>query len=122
MARRFLSRRSITTEVEAAPRERLTHRIIEEALQICEQRGWPVLAITTQGYRWEYEGEQLQRLRSVFSDYGVRVIEMPTKRERPDLYYTVDPHWDATGHAWVADLVYQRLLADPRFDLAAEGP
>ncbi len=121
MARRFASRRATTTAGITARWERLTLRMLEEALGICDQHGWPVLAIVTQGSVWQYKEDQLQRLRAVFDGHGAPVIEIPSKREWSVLYYERDPHWNAGGHKRVADIVYERMLTDPRFGPLAGG-
>ena len=121
VAKRFASRDASPSPEEAARQERLTVRIIEEVLEICRQRGWPVIAMSTEADAWLYRDGQLDRLRAVFDSFGVPLIEMPSKRERPELYYVDDPHWPAEGHEWVADFLYERLLADPRFEADAKG-
>ena len=120
VARRFRRRDASAAPEEAARQERLTFRIIEEALEICRQRGWPVIAMSTEADAWVYRDGQLDRLRAVFDTFGVPLIQMPSKRERPELYYADDPHWHAGGHKWVADLLYEQLLADARFERPSE--
>jgi hypothetical protein len=36
---------------------------------------------------------------------------VPGKRERPDLYFEVDGHWNSAGHAFAAERVLERLRA-----------
>jgi hypothetical protein len=57
---------------EWGKRDRLTYRLVEEILLYCKQKSWPVTIVT------------------------------PNVTEQPDLFYTVDQHWNAKGHKHVA--------------------
>jgi lysophospholipase L1-like esterase len=94
---------------EPWPAEQLTLRLIREALQICREHGWPVLALTA-----DVAKPRLTWLRNLFADAGVPVVETPRKIERPDLYYVVDGHWNTAGHAFAAERILERL---PQFGL-----
>jgi hypothetical protein len=82
----------------------LTIRLIEEALTLCEGEGWPALALLV-----DLTPGHSQAVRAVFTARGVPVIRLPGKRERPDLYYRVDGHWNAAGHRFAADVVLEKL-------------
>lgn len=115
VAAKKVVRRSKATNTDPNRRDRLTYLIIEESLKICQQRRWPVAAITV-----EIEGDHLQRLQELFRRYNAPLIHVPYKHERPDLYFTFDRHWNVDGHSWVADAVHKHLLADPRFDATTD--
>lgn len=85
----------------------LTYRLLEEALRICRQHRWPVIGLTG-----DLEGERLARVGELFSSFAARVVEVPGKRERPDLYYAVDAHWNRAGHALAARLVLEALRTE----------
>jgi hypothetical protein len=82
----------------------LTLRIVEEAVLICAAHGWSMLAVLV--------GLPKARERVVadlFARHGVRVVVIPAKSERPDLYYAIDGHWHAAGHAFVAERLLEAL-------------
>ena len=84
--------------------DRLTVEIIKEVIRFCKQRNWPVLAIVV-----KYGADRLRPVEELLTKSGVASIVVPTKGERPDLYYPVDGHWNAKGHAVVADYVLAQL-------------
>jgi hypothetical protein len=49
------------------------------------------------------------QLAKIFTSYIISVIHIPSKKERPALYYKIDGHWNATGHAFVAAQVLKEL-------------
>ncbi len=87
----------------------LTLAILAEALDLCAAEGWPVLALTV-----STSSEMDAALATLFDDHGTPLIRVPSKRERPDLYFDVDAHWNAAGHLEVARLIH----AHPRFEEA----
>ena len=82
----------------------LTIRLIEEALALCEQEGWPVLALLA-----DLTPEHSEAVQTVFTNRGVSAIRIPGKQEHPDLYYKVDGHWNSAGHRFVANAVLREL-------------
>jgi len=82
----------------------LTMALIEEIFEIYKKEGWPVLTLTV-----GVEGSNMDRFERLFDKYHVPFIPIPSKQEQPDIYYQVDGHWNEKGHAYVADLVINRL-------------
>jgi lysophospholipase L1-like esterase len=78
--------------------DELTYRVLEAALSICQRHGWPVLAVLV-----EIDGPRLERLQALFRSRQVTIVQAPAKKVRPDLYYRVDGHWNASGHRHVAE-------------------
>jgi len=95
-------------ETEPSSAERLTFGIVEEVLKICETQKWPVLALNV-----GIQDNRLNKLSHILLKHNVHLIDAPAKAQRPDLYYKVDGHWNAQGHAFVADLILKELA---RFD------
>lgn len=97
---------ALAARKDAATRysEALTERLIAEALAICRARGYAALALLV-----GLEGERLQRVSGWFEANGSPVLAVPTKIERPELYFRFDGHWNADGHRYVADAIIARL-------------
>jgi len=87
-----------------APEDGLTIAIVEAAVLLCQENGWPVLALVI-----GFDGLRQAAVRDVFAKHGVDIIEMPGKKERPDLYYKIDGHWNEAGHVAAADRVLIEL-------------
>lgn len=82
----------------------LTEHLIAEAVSICQKNGYPVFAILV-----GLEGNRLDNVQNIFHSHNVPTLSIPTKAERPDLYYKIDGHWNSTGHAFVALAVFDQL-------------
>jgi hypothetical protein len=52
---------------------------------------------------------RLTGLEKFFRGYNIPTIVIPNKQERPDLYYKVDMHWNASGHQFVADRILEGI-------------
>jgi len=87
-------------------KDQLTFRLLEEVLTLCNNEGWPVLALIV-----DMNGERLTELERILWLHAVPIIKVPGQHERPDLYYPIDRHWKASGHAFVATLIVEHLLA-----------
>ena len=95
-----------SAEEEVGPHDQLTFRLLKEILTICGRERWPVLSVIV-GIR----GQRLAQLERLFRGFYVEMIVVPDKPTRPDLYYKVDGHWNASGHAFVAESILNWLLA-----------
>jgi hypothetical protein len=84
--------------------DHLTERLIAEAVSICQKKGYPVFAILV-----GLEGSRLSHIQAIFQTQQVPTLAIPTKTERPDLYYKIDGHWNRDGHAFVARAVFDQL-------------
>ena len=78
-------RKSQPRTTESKKADRLTYRLIEEALDTCRSANWPVLALEVGA-----EGAHLEALQSMFRRRGVSLIVVPERSARPDLYYQID--------------------------------
>lgn len=96
----------LTAKESLAYADRLTERLIVEALSNCQEKGYPVFAVLV-----GLQGERLGRLQAVFRTRQVPMLVAPSKVERPDLYYRIDGHWNPAGHAFVAGAMFDKLLA-----------
>ena len=78
--------------------------IVEEILIICRENGWDILAVIV-----DISGDRRTGLEKFFLARNVSTVVIPTKGERPDLYYRVDGHWNALGHRYTADRILEQL-------------
>ena len=86
--------------------DELTNRLVEEAISLCEARGWSILGILA-----GLSAPRVASMTRLFFRHKVPVVIFPAKIERPDLYYRIDGHWHAAGHAFVADRVLEAFDA-----------
>ncbi len=85
-------------------RDSLTYALVSNVLSTCRDLDLPTFLLTI-----EVDGNRKARLDSLAHAFNVPLITTPTKRERPDLYYATDGHWNARGHREVAQRVYDAL-------------
>ena len=100
-------------KVQLDPGERLTPRIVEAAVRECQRQGWPVILLSV-----GLEGPHRSAIRKVAEATQAPILELPSKVERPDLYFRIDGHWNVKGNADTAQRLLQklddlRLLAAP---------
>ena len=86
--------------------DQLTLRIVEEALSICAARGWRILGLLV-----GLPEARTAAVKALFARHSVPVVVIPAKNEQPDLYYKIDGHWNAGGHAFAASRVLEALDA-----------
>ncbi len=84
--------------------DRLTFELAGEILALLSARRWPALVITV-----GLSERRLATMQDICRRYGVDLIVVPSKEHAPHLYYQIDGHWNAQGHAHVADLVVALL-------------
>ena len=89
---------------ETSVAEMLQLRLLQEALRICKERGWPVLIILG-----GVPGRRQETLRNFFAKHNVPTVVIPDKEKRPDLYYKVDGHWNTAGHRFTADQILDAI-------------
>ncbi len=92
---------------------RLLIELESEIVSTARESGWPILVLLA-----GVDGDRLEMLKRFFAERGVPVILLPSKLERPDLYFEVDGHWNAEGHAFVAERVLDAII---EFDLTKTG-
>ncbi|HLE25555.1 MAG TPA: SGNH/GDSL hydrolase family protein [Thermodesulfobacteriota bacterium] len=101
---------NVSSGIDNGFEERLTFRLWQEVLEICKQNNWPVLAIIVY-----INGNRLTKLENLLKRYNVESLRVPEYEDRPDLYYKVDGHWNALGHAYVAELVVKSLTVSNKY-------
>jgi lysophospholipase L1-like esterase len=84
--------------------DRLTLRLVAEALRLCRAQGWPALLVLA-----DVSDPQARWLREIAAEEGTPVLAIPPKTERPDLYFGLDGHWTAQGQAFAAGEILARL-------------
>jgi len=87
--------------VQDSPADELTWEILKQAIKESRALGAQVVLLTA-----AVEEARVARAREL----GVRVIAIPLKRHKPELYYERDGHWNSRGHEYAAELVVEALL------------
>ena len=90
----------------------LTYRLVAETLDLCKNKQWRVVIIAI-----ETTGGRLERLQTICAKRDIPLLVTPTKRDRPDLYYAVDGHWNAAGHQFVRDMFMHLVDSDSLLSL-----
>ena len=95
----------------AGAHDELTYALTEACLRVCAQNGWPVIAI---GAQMRESDERIHRLAALCAAYESEFIIIPASKSLPDLYFPPpNGHWNAGGHALVAERLRTRLEAHP---------
>lgn len=94
--------------------DELTLRIVQEAISICSSQGWSMLGLLV-----GIPAAREAALKDLFARQGIPLITVPGKAQRPDLYYEIDGHWRAPGHAYAAERV---LMALTTLDIGSRQP
>ncbi|MBL8329214.1 MAG: hypothetical protein JNJ71_10210 [Rubrivivax sp.] len=95
---------SAPAKTQLEPGDPLTLRIIEAALQRCRSQGWPVVLLSV-----GLPGPQKAAIRQLAEASQTPIIELPSKDERPELYFKIDGHWNAQGNADTARQLMARI-------------
>lgn len=95
-----------TSATEAAA---LTYALIEESLRWIERHDFRAVGLSI-----ELRGEELDKLHRLFARYEIDLLRIPSKSERPDLYFKVDGHWNEAGHRYAAETLFEHLAEHPR--------
>ncbi|MCC6395929.1 MAG: SGNH/GDSL hydrolase family protein [Bacteroidetes bacterium] len=93
----------------SAVNDTLTYALLDSIFSLCEAFSLPALVLAI-----EVGKERLPLLREVAGRHGIDVVIAPSKWDHPELYYHVDGHWNAAGHAYVARVLQpfvERLAA-----------
>ena len=78
----------------------LTYALLDSVFSLCEAFSLPALVLAI-----EVGKERLPHLREIAARHEIDVVVAPSKWQYPELYYHVDGHWNAAGHAAVARLL-----------------
>ncbi|MEQ9407217.1 MAG: SGNH/GDSL hydrolase family protein [Fuerstiella sp.] len=90
---------------EISQPEKLFLALIERSIELCRERGWPVLLVAV-----DFTPPRMEMLQSLARRHRVPVIAIPKKSQRPDLYFRVDGHLNSAGHKFVAAQVAAEVL------------
>jgi len=98
---------------EIARENALALALLRACLEECRVLGVPVI--------WMQVGlddDRLAAVRSEFDAFAAIELDVPSIKDRPDLYQDKDPHWNDAGHRFVGEgilrLIDERGLLAPR--------
>ncbi len=80
-------------------------RLFNETLDLCEEQNREVIALLVIGVN----GQRLDDLEEIAAARGISIVQVPDKAERPDLYFEIDGHWNAAGHAVAAEKLLEKI-------------
>lgn len=93
-----------------ATADSLTYALLREVFTETRKRDLPAVLLLV-----EVDTLRAAAIGDLARAFGIPVLRAPSKRVRPDLYYTIDGHWNAAGHREIA----ARLLPVLRTRLAS---
>jgi hypothetical protein len=97
-----------TGEEVAAPtpaQPDLTLALIAASIEECRAHGWNVLLLAA-----DLEGRHLDEIRALAQRQGLPFFAAPAPKDRREIYYRVDRHWNASGHAFVGSALAEQVL------------
>lgn len=95
---------SSVNQDQALLEEQLLFRLLEELLTISKEHEYKVLAVLA-----DIPDKRLAMMRKFFAGHNVATVTIPTKLNRPDLYYKTDGHWNTSGHRFAADRIFEAI-------------
>jgi len=90
--------------IELSYREKLTLKILDECFSFCQKKDWQMMIILV-----GISGRKFDVLEELLAKYNFPIIQIPSKKERPELYYIIDGHWNKDGHIYTANVISQNL-------------
>ena len=81
-------------ELRLMPGDPLTVKIVETAVRRCQAKGWPVLVLSV-----GLSQARREAIAQMVKATGAPLLELPSQLSRPDLYFTIDGHWNVKGQA-----------------------
>ncbi len=97
--------------------EKLTFALIERSLGLCRQNRWPTILVAV-----EIPAAQNEELHRRCAAFDTPVLEVPRKKTKPDLYFQTDGHWNADGHAIVAQMLMAHIETLAVFETRVARP
>ena len=90
------------TSLEAG--DALTVKLVEAAIRRCQREGWPVILMSV-----GLPGPQQLAIRQMAESLRAPILELPSKQQRPDLYFQIDGHWNTKGNVDAANQLQARI-------------
>ncbi len=84
--------------------EKLTFRILEEVLKICNENDWPIIGVFI-----DIKESRLDVSKAYFKENDSVFIEMAGKEIFPRYYFTIDGHLNSSGHLFLAKKIYKEI-------------
>lgn len=82
-------------------------RLFNETLELCDQQGREVIALLLVGV----DGQRYDDLHAITKARDIPIIQVPDKKQRPDLYFEIDGHWNAAGHQVASEKLLEEFRA-----------
>ncbi|MDH3711832.1 MAG: GDSL-type esterase/lipase family protein [Cyclobacteriaceae bacterium] len=85
--------------------QNLQLKIVEDVMKLLEEKNWDVIVLLV-----DLHPENNTALQDFFRTYDIQPIIISGRNENPEMYYTVDAHWNAKGHKFAASLLWNKII------------
>ena len=95
----------------------LTYAILERVMTLLREKNMRAVALYVDNIgarESEQDKKRREKIHQMWRKYDVTFVDIPSKRDRPDIYYKIDSHWNVPGHELVAKQVLSLLTPEEK--------